>query len=130
MVIPFISLAIGLSRHFGSLTIQPGSLVFEPDRAMNRLMTADEATSRIVHTDPAVIMVRARLAPPNLNSSLILRGTTASGAPVTAGAHMPAWTRREAAKALTANGFHVEERVTWFSLGGTGSRWEHPPAGR
>jgi len=126
-VLPWVSAAVGMDRFFGSLTVEHGSIVFEPTSKLNKVMSANKI-GRIVHTGPEVIVVRARLLPPNLNSSLILQGDSSLGDQVSAGVQMPAWTRRRLRLALVAAGFRVHERVTWFSMGGTGSRWELPPS--
>lgn len=126
-VLPWVSAAVGMDRFFGSLTVEHGSILFEPTSKLNKVMSANKI-GRIVHAGSEVIVVRARLLPPNLNSSLILHGDASLGDPVSAGVQMPAWTRRRLRPALLAAGFRVDERVTWFSMGGTGSRWELPPS--
>jgi hypothetical protein len=117
-VVPWISAAVGMDRFFGSLTVQSGSITFEPTSRLNKVMTAS-AIGRIVHTDPGVVVVRARLLPPSLNSSAILRGNGDYGDALSAGVQMATWTRRDLCQALRAAGFRVDERVTWFSLGGS-----------
>jgi hypothetical protein len=107
-VVPWISAAVGMDRFFGSL----------PTSRLNKVMTAS-AIGRIVHTDPGVVVVRARLLPPSLNSSAILRGNGDYGDALSAGVQMATWTRRDLCQALRAAGFRVDERVTWFSLGGS-----------
>jgi hypothetical protein len=127
-VLPWVSAAVGMDRFFGSLTVEHGSIAFEPTSKLNKVMTPN-SIGRVVHTDPDVVIVRARLLPPNLNSSLILHGEAELGESVSAGVQMPAWTRRRLRPALMEAGFRVDERVSWFSMGGTGSRWELPPQG-
>lgn len=125
-VLPWVSAAVGMDRFFGSLTVTRGAIVFEPTSKLNKVMSSN-TIDRIVHIDRDVVVVRARLLPPNLNSSLILRGDASQGEAVSAGVQMPAWTRRGLCPALEAAGFRVDVRVTWFSMGGTGSQWELPP---
>lgn len=115
-----------MDRFFGSLSVEEGSIVFEPGGRVNRNMNSN-IVSRVVHTSPDVVLVRARLLPPNLNSSLILNGDSSCGEDVSAAVQMPAWTRRQLLPALVEAGFRVDERATWLSLGGTGSRSELPP---
>jgi hypothetical protein len=107
-----------MDRFFGSLTVQPGSIVFEATSRLNDIMTTNKIRG-IVHTERDVIVVRARLLPPNLNTSLILRGDGRYGEAVAAGVQMSATTRRDVSQALQAAGFRVDERVQWFSLGGS-----------
>ena len=127
-VLTSVSAAVGVDRFFGSLTIEKGSVIFEPGGRVNGIMTSN-TLGRVVHTAPDVVLVRARLLPPNLNSALILRGDSSRGEGVSAGVQMPAWIRRRVEPALVEAGFRVDERATWFSMGGTGSRYELPPRG-
>lgn len=118
--------AIGMDRYYGSLTVTKESIVFAPTSRWNKFVTFN-MIGRVVHIDRDVIVVRARLLPPNLNSSVILHGDPSLGEGVSAGVQLSAVGRRRLRPALVAAGFRVDERVTWFSMGGTGSRWEIPP---
>jgi hypothetical protein len=48
-VLPWISAAVGMDRLFGTLTIEHGSIVFEPTSKLNKVMTPS-GIGRIVHT--------------------------------------------------------------------------------
>jgi hypothetical protein len=124
-LVPRVSAAIGMDRFFGSLTIDCGSIVFAPTSKLNRVLSVNEP-QRLVHTTRHVIIVRARLLPPNLNSALILQGNGRLGEPLSAGVQMAAWTRRRLRPVLLSSGFDLDERLTWLSLGGGGSTSELP----
>jgi hypothetical protein len=120
-VVPSVSAAVGMDRFFGTLTVLPGSIVFDPTSQLNKVMRAN-SIRRVVHTDRDVAIVRARLLPPWLNSPLILHGDPAHGEDASVGVQMAALTRRDLSGALGAAGFRVRERATWFSMGGSGAR--------
>lgn len=91
-----LSAVVGMSRFFGSLSIRSRSITFESRGKLNEFMTA-ETRQTVVHSERRVVVVRARLLPPNLNSSVILRGESASGGAITAGVQMPGGVRRKVA---------------------------------
>jgi len=95
-------------RGGGHLGIWPGAVILEP----GPLLSKATSVSRIVHTTSTVIFVRARLAPPWLNTSIILIGDDESAVASTWGL-----ARGRLRRALGAAGFVIEEVPTWFSLG-------------
>lgn len=99
---------IKLWRGGGRLTISPGAIVLEPGPLLRRATSVP----RVVHTKPTITLVRTRLAPPWINTSLVLSGEDESGVAST-------WfgARPRLREALRAAGFTVEEAATWFSLG-------------
>ncbi len=99
---------IKLWRGGGRLTISPGAIVLEAGPLLRRATSVP----RVVHTGRTVTLVRTRLAPPWINTSLVLVGDEESGV-----ASMWALARRRLRQALRAAGFTVEEVATWFSLG-------------
>ena len=99
---------IELWRGGGHLTISPGAIVLEPGPLLRRATSVP----RVVHTSPTVTLVRTRLAPPWINTSLVLVGEEESGV-----ASMSALSRRRLRQALHLAGFTVNEMATWFTLG-------------
>ena len=93
----------------GHLTIAPGEIVLEPIPALRRLSSVD----RIVHTKPTVTFIRTRLAPPWINTSIVVEGSQEKGIAST-------WilARRRLRNALLAAGFSIDYRSAWVSLGG------------
>ena len=103
---------------FGRLTIANGAVSFSPEEGMNRWMTAEEWHDPVIHVKKTMIVLVARLVPPNLNSALILEGDPERGAGLIASVRMPSWDRRAAVAALGGAGFEPRRLRTWFSLGG------------
>ena len=99
---------IKLWRGGGRLTISPGAIVLEPGPLLRRATSVP----KVVHTNLTVTLVRTRLAPPWLNTSILLKCEGASGV-----ASMWILSRRRLRQALRAAGFTVQEVATWFSLG-------------
>jgi hypothetical protein len=95
-------------RGGGQLIISPRTIVLEPGPLLHRMT----GVPRVVHTDRTVRMIRTRLFPPWINTSLVLQGEGGWGIAST-------WfgARRRWRQALSAAGFTVEERSTWFSMG-------------
>ena len=100
---------INLWRGGGHLTVSPGVIVLDA----GPLLRKATSVTRVVHTDSVVRLIRTRLAPPWINTSLVLSGEGGSGVAST-------WfgARRRLRRALHAAGFSVEETATWFSMGG------------
>ncbi len=100
---------INLWRGGGHLTVSPGIIVLEAGRLLRRATSVP----RVVHYDPKVKLIRTRLAPPWINTSLVLHGDGESGVAST-------WfgARRCLREVLRAAGFTIEEEATWFSMGG------------
>jgi hypothetical protein len=96
-------------RGGGHLTISPGTIVLEAGTLLRRATSVP----RVVHTDPKVKLIRTRLAPPWINTSLVLHGDGDSGVAST-------WfgARRQLREVLRLAGFSIEEEATWFSMGG------------
>ena len=69
--------------------------------------------SAFVQTEPEVVLIKARVAGPWFNTSLVLHG-----AGKTVVASMPGTGRRPLRHALAHAGFQLIESRTWFSLGG------------
>jgi hypothetical protein len=69
--------------------------------------------SRVEHTDRTVTLIRTRLVPPWMNTSLVLRGHDRSAVATT-------WfgARRKLRGALRSAGFNIEEKAAWFDMGG------------
>ena len=90
----------------GTLTIGPGKITL----AMGRVTRAVSPVSEVVHVDPSVILVKARLLPPWFNTALLLRDGDRSASAVT-------WfrARPRLRAALREAGFAVDERSTWFA---------------
>lgn len=116
VVIPWVSAAVGMSRFSGSLVIQPGSLTFEPSGKFNEWMNI-EGPFQIVHSQPSVDVFWARLLPPHMNSTVVLRGRHQHGGDITSVVMLTFFERKQVVAAMQAAGFEVEVRRTWFSLG-------------
>jgi hypothetical protein len=99
---------INLWRGGGRLTISPGSIVLEPGPLLRRVT----AVGAIVHVMPTVTLVRTRLAPPWINTSLVLLDGGESGV-----ASLPVTSRPRLRRALRAAGFTPVEVTIWLSLG-------------
>jgi hypothetical protein len=67
----------------------------------------------LTHTESNIRLIRTRLAPPWINTSIVLHD---DGEPGVASTWFGA--RRRLRGALRAAGFTVEEESTWFSMGG------------
>jgi hypothetical protein len=92
----------------GRLTIAPGMIILET----GRLLRGATSVARVVHTDPTVTLIHARLLPPWFNTHLVLQGEDVSGVAST-------WfgARRRLRHALRAAGFEPVEVRTWLSMG-------------
>jgi len=93
-------------RGGGVLWVCPGLIVFEPDALMRRL----SRVSSVVHRNPDVALVTARLIPPWFNVSVALHDADISVRAVT-------WLlgRARLRDALLRSGFNVREAATLFS---------------
>jgi hypothetical protein len=93
----------------GQLIIEPGAARFEFPSARVRL-----GTPLIIHAQPPLIFVRARLLPPGLSSGLILRGDEGTVTVFT-------WwgLRSRVRHALVEAEVAFFERATWLSIGWT-----------
>jgi hypothetical protein len=102
-------------RGGGVLWVCPGLIVFESDALTRRL----SRVSCVVHGDPDVVLVTARLVPPWFNVSIALQDADSSVRAVT-------WLlgRARLRDALVRSGFNVREAATLFSrdVAGTGDR--------
>jgi hypothetical protein len=93
---------------WGALTVSPGALVVETSSLMQRF----GAIGRLVHTDPDLVIVTARLIPPNMNVSVWIHDDEAW-------AQVMTWIggRRRLSTSLRRSGFAVREAKTWLSRG-------------
>jgi len=72
----------------GRLIVEPGRIMLEPARLTRSVVPAfDPAnpTGRIVHTDPVVVLMKARLVPPWCNTSVLLHDDQTWGYATTRG---------------------------------------------
>jgi hypothetical protein len=95
----------------GRLIIECGSVRFEFDKAARQ-----RGVPPVLHARPPLVFVRARLLPPGLNSSLIVRGDDDAVMIVTWGGAMS-----RVKRALEDAEVAFFDRVTWLSVGGHGS---------
>ena len=97
----------------GRLTIDRGTIVLEPGPLLARASNA----SRITQTKSDVTLVTARVAPPWMNTGLVVAGDGNVGSATT-------WfgARRRLRAALEEAGFRIHETRTWFS---TGELWRY-----
>lgn len=101
----------------GHLIIEPGAARFEFGRVGVRL-----GIPPVIHARPPLILLRARLLPPGLNSGLILRGDEGTATLLT-------WwgIRGRVRRALAEADVAFLERWTWLSIGwGEGASWAAP----
>jgi hypothetical protein len=110
---PFISDAANLPVRFtvgasvkswrggGHLVVAPGVAALE----LGPLLRRATAVERVIHTDPVIMMLSTRLAPPWINTSLLLSDDGLAGIAST-------WfgARARLKKALHQAGFVVDER--------------------
>jgi hypothetical protein len=94
----------------GRLIIDRGAVRFEFDKAARQ-----RGVPPVLHARPPLIFVRARLLPPGLNSSLIVRGDDDAVTIVTWGGAMS-----RVKRALIDADVAFFDRVTWLSIGGHG----------
>jgi hypothetical protein len=71
----------------------------------------------IVHTNPDVRVLRARLVPPWVNTHVLVECDRGM-----ASVALPAWKRKEVTAALTAAGLAVREEKRWVAVG-AGADW-------
>lgn len=116
-VLSNVSAAVGMSRFFGALTIQPGRVVFEPRGRVNTFFNVEDGRC-FIHADQRVTVVSGRLRPPWLNSGLVLADRDGGPYAQVAVIQMPGWERRRVVEALGSAGFEVDDVRTWFSMGG------------
>lgn len=93
----------------GRLLIEPGIATLLSGPVLQRITGVE----RIVHTRTTIEMIRTRIAPPWLSTCVVLEdddhvGTAAVGR----------WGVKRLLRALGEAGFQVNQRRTWFSLGG------------
>jgi hypothetical protein len=118
-----------LSRFMGTLRVFPGVAVFVPaleglSRFANTALNVGDPPTAIVHRAPQVAVVHGTLAPPWLNTGVVLVDPDTLGEG-TAVVQMPGWQRRRLVVALTECGFAVDAHQTAFSMGsGIGSQAE------
>ena len=117
-VLPGLTVLVGMSRFFGSFTVEPGRLTFEPSQGViNDVLNIENATA-LVHTDTRVTLVWGRFLPPWLNTGVILVDHRQAGSGATGVLQMPAWNRRPLIAALRRAGFAPEVYRTRTSMGG------------
>ncbi len=93
----------------GHVTISPGSVLLEPGPTLRRASGVD----RVEHTEPKIALLHTRIAPPWINTSIVI-----SGEGQTAVASTWFGMRRRLRATLQAAGFTVDQQAAWFSLGG------------
>jgi hypothetical protein len=92
-----------------------GSLVILPHRIIlkgGRVAAAFSGQEEVVHVRDRVQLIKARLAPPWMNRIVIVDGESA----VAAANVSFCWSDVQAS--LRRAGFTLDEKKTWFSLGG------------
>jgi hypothetical protein len=82
----------------------------------NTALNIDRPPSAIVHCERQVAVFFARLAPPWLNSGVVLVDPVALGTG-TAVVQLPGWDRRRLVDTLSRAGFAVDVHRTAFSMG-------------
>ncbi len=110
-----VSIAIGVDRFFGTLTIEPGTVRFVPGGVGNRLTPADAPT--LTQTAVSVVLIRGRLLPPWMNSGPVLVDP-AQPHGWTGVVLLASWQRRRIVTALAAAGFQPRVVTTLASAGG------------
>jgi hypothetical protein len=87
------------------LTIEPGHLVVQPDDSFGRVLSHDPVERR----GDSVTVVSQRLAPPWMNTSVVLSDMDS--------ASVPAWQRGRLLSALEAAGIGIRLRKRWLPVG-------------
>jgi hypothetical protein len=98
----------------GWLTIRQGAIILEPGRILRRLTSV----TRIVHTDPKVTMICPRVAPPWINTHILVEDPGQAAIAGTWG-----FARRRLRRALQTAGFEIVDLRTWFSWGDYLADW-------
>ncbi|HEX2783561.1 MAG TPA: hypothetical protein VHN36_08250 [Ilumatobacteraceae bacterium] len=114
-----VSVAVGMSRSFGLLSVVPGALVFDPEGIFNTVsnaIVAFEKSARIVHRTKELTVVFGRLLPPWMNSGIVL--VDEGDLRTTGVVLLAAWQRRAVVKAAQVAGLEVRVYPTWFSAAG------------
>ena len=109
------SAVVGTERAFGQLTVHAATVAFEPRGVFNS-MFAVGVVGRIVHTERRVVIVRARLRPPNRNTALHLLGDPQRGQGAEARVRFAGRHHAELAAALAAADYEVDTYDNWYSL--------------
>ena len=106
----------------GVVTIAYGRIDFASSRFMRGLTQLE----RVEHTKADIVMYKARLLPPWVNTSVIIEGVDETVVAVSWAFHRNRWRRL-----LGAAGFILEERTTWISTGSRltpkRTRWRKRP---
>jgi hypothetical protein len=104
-VLSGLTVLVGMSRFFGSFTVEPGRLTFEPSECViNDALNLEHATA-LVHTDTRVTLVWGRFLPPWLNTGVILVDHRQAGGGATGVLQMANRNRRPLVAALRSAGF-------------------------
>lgn len=114
--IAHVSIAIGMSRFFGSVRLRPGYIAFEPQGIGNKLNL--EPARRIVHSEPRLTVLMGRLLPPWMNSGIVLVDQNAAES-LTGTVTLTGGQRRWVIDSARAAGFEVDLYKTWTSAGGS-----------
>jgi hypothetical protein len=109
------SAVVGTERAFGQLTVHATTVAFEPRGLFNSVFAVG-VIGRIVHTERRVVVVRARLRPPNSNTAVHLLGDPQRGQAAEARVRLAGRHHAELAAALAAAEYDVETHHNWFSL--------------
>ena len=113
---PILSRTVGVgargwgSAGSGTLLVYPGKLVLHLSRFARRLA----GVTQLVHTDPDITLIKARLMFPWANTTVVLKSE--SGGHIVTGT-IPCNGRRGLRRALQQAGFMLNEERTWFSIG-------------
>jgi hypothetical protein len=98
----------------GYLSVAPTVLVLEPGRLTSHLT----AVTRIVHSEPEVMVLKARAAPLWMSLSVVVEGVDQDGQERVGLAIFGAFGRRRLIETLESSGFVVTQRATWLYQGG------------
>jgi hypothetical protein len=110
-----ISVAVGMDRFFGALSVDREAIRFEPQGAGNALSLAQ--APHVVHRGRRVVFVVGRVVLPWMNTGLVLVDPALPNG-WTAVASLSPWQRRRMVGHLAVCGYSVEVVTTWSSAGG------------
>ncbi len=117
-VLAGLTVRVGMSRFFGSFTVESGCLTFEASQGVINEALNIEPAKALFHTDASVTVVWGRFLPPWLNTGVILIDHRQAGSRATGVLQMPTWHRRPLVAAFRNAGFVPEVFCTRTSMGG------------
>jgi hypothetical protein len=106
-----------------TLVIAPKLIMLEPGKLARwgaRTIVGELAV--VVHTKPIVTVIRGRLLPPWMNTSVVIEGDSE-----TAVATVPGWRRHRLLRAIRDAGFTIEEQMRLFDVGGGRVKYPRSP---